>query len=76
MDVKVKANYEMGMRTFVGKSGINYLVFKAPDGSYHTYTEIVARDAARDCGAVGDDMNTRNLWGQLWNDEKDKEAAA
>jgi hypothetical protein len=65
------------MRTFVGKeSGKSYLVFRTQEGSYHVFTKVIARDAARDCGAMGDSMNTRNLWSQLWNDDKDEDAAA
>jgi hypothetical protein len=39
------------MRTFTGKSGTKYLTFKTPRGSYHTFSEVIARDAAADCGS-------------------------
>jgi hypothetical protein len=39
------------MRTFTGKFGTKYLTFKTPHGSYHTFSEVIARDAASDCGS-------------------------
>ena len=33
------------MRTFTGKSGTKYLTFKTPRGSYHAFSEVIARDA-------------------------------
>jgi hypothetical protein len=39
------------MRTFTGKSGTKYFTFKTPRGRYHTFSEVIARDAAADCGS-------------------------
>ncbi len=41
-------------------------MLKLPDGSYHAFVEVEAKEAARKCGARGD-QNTRQLWKQLWN---------
>ena len=48
------------MRTFTGKSGTKYLTFKTPRGSYHTFSEVIARDAAADCGS--DQGITNRRW--------------
>jgi hypothetical protein len=55
----------MAMRTFTGRSGATYLVFKTGSGSYHVLAEVEAKDAARDCGAE-EGSNTRTEWGKLW----------
>ena len=51
-------------KTFIGKSGNTYLVFKTLDGGYHVFTEAQAKDAAKDCGATG--TNTRRYWDSIW----------
>ena len=44
-----------------------YLVLRLPDGSYHTFVEVEAKEAAIKCGAIGGrGANTRRLWDQLW----------
>jgi hypothetical protein len=48
------------MRTFTGKFGTKYLTFKTPRGSYHTFSEFIARDAAADCGS--DQGITNQRW--------------
>ena len=48
------------MRTFTGKFGTKYLTFKTPRGSYHTFSEVIARDAAADCGS--DQGITNRRW--------------
>ena len=52
------------MRTFTRKSGTKYLTFKTPRGSYHTFSEVIARDAAADCGS--DHGTTRQRWAKLF----------
>jgi hypothetical protein len=55
----------MEMRTFAGRSGATYLVFKTGPASYHVFAEVEAKEAARDCG-VEEGSNTRTEWGKLW----------
>jgi hypothetical protein len=52
------------MRSFTGKSGTKYLSFKTPPGSYHNFSEVVARDAAADCGS--DRGTTNQRWAKLF----------
>lgn len=54
----------MEARTFAGKSGYTYLVFRTLDGGFHVFVEIEAKDAAKDCGATG--TNTRDYWKKIW----------
>jgi hypothetical protein len=58
---------ELSMRTFHGQDGRSYLVYRTGSGSYHTFVETEAKQAARECGAVGNG-NTRSLWGSLWKE--------
>lgn len=51
-------------RTFKGKSGRIYLVFKTLEGGFHTFVETQAKDAAEDCGAQR--KETRRDWRSLW----------
>lgn len=56
-----KKREDCGLKSITKKgSNGNYLFFKTPYGSYNAYLEIPAKDAARDCGAVGRG-NTRKL---------------
>lgn len=58
-------------RTFEGKSGKTYLVFRTREGGYHVFAEIEARRAAVDCGAPKQG-NTRSQWASVWDaDELD-----
>ncbi|MFC1708819.1 hypothetical protein ACFL2J_01990 [Candidatus Omnitrophota bacterium] len=57
--IKKRRGYELQIVTRVGNGG-NYLFYKTPNGSYHTFLEVAAKDAARDCGARGRG-NTRQL---------------
>lgn len=52
-------------RTFIGKTGRTYLVFKTLDGGFHVFQESEAKDAARDCGAQPG-TNTRQEWRSIW----------
>ena len=54
-------------KTFKGKDGSSYLVFRSLDGSYHTFVEVEAKQAARECGA-SDGPNTRKMWERIWQD--------
>jgi hypothetical protein len=53
------------MRTFQGRDGRSYLVFRTPSGSYHTFVETEAKQAARQCGTQTEG-NTREMWSSLW----------
>jgi hypothetical protein len=60
---------EIGMRTFLGRSGRTYLVFKERDRPvFHVFAEIQAKEAAEDCGAETSIGNTQTIWDKLWND--------
>jgi hypothetical protein len=52
-------------KTFTGKSGKTYLVFRTPKGAFHAFTEIDAKEAAQDCrsASIG---NTREQWKSIW----------
>jgi len=56
---KKRRGYGLQIRTIRGSKG-RYLFFKTPNGSYHAFLEIAAKDAAKDCGARGSG-NTRQL---------------
>lgn len=56
---KKRKGYGLQITTKVGNRG-KYLFVKTPNGSYHTFLEIAAKDAAKDCGATGSG-NTRQL---------------
>ena len=65
---------ELGIRSFKGDDGYTYIVFKTPKGSYHAFKELEAKAAAKACGAKCegvDKPNTRQLWGELWNQVRD-----
>jgi len=49
------------------------LVFYCIDGTFHVFTEIGAKQAARDCGVPDADarkMNTQECWQRLWREQK------
>jgi hypothetical protein len=52
-------------KTFKGKDGSSYLVFRSLDGSYHAFVEVEAKEAARECGAT-EGPNTRKMCERLW----------
>lgn len=57
------------LTTLDGKQ--SYLVYHLSDGSFHVFTEVEAKQAAKNCGAVkeGDpegDLHTRQFWQMLW----------
>lgn len=68
-DIKLKREgYSLEFRTFESGNGKNtYLVFKEKDGSYHTFVEVEAKDAAIHCGSELDrEEITRKHWDELW----------
>jgi hypothetical protein len=52
------------MRTFKGKER-TYLVMKIKS-AYHVFTEVEAKNAARDCDPTFKRGNTRRIWNKLW----------
>jgi len=68
MDVKVKKRgFGLEMRTFTGTKDESYLVFRTSSGSFHTFLEVEAKQAARACGAT-DEGTTRQMWERLWRE--------
>lgn len=63
-----RARAGLEMRTFQGTDGKStYLVYRTPDGAYHAFREVEAKEAARACGTPVTDGNTRRMWRALWN---------
>ena len=56
---------ELSMRTVPGKDGRSYLVFRTGTGSFHTFVETEAKQAARECGA-SIKGTTRQMWTSIW----------
>ena len=59
--------FALEARTFMGKSGTSYLVFRTPDGGFHVFVETVAVDAATDCGAK-QSGTPRDRWRSVWEE--------
>jgi hypothetical protein len=53
-------------RTFAGKDARSYIVFRTSEGSFHTFVEIEAKEAARQCGGPVKG-NTRRMWQSIWD---------
>jgi hypothetical protein len=68
------ADKGLEIKTFRGKNGTVYFVYRLPSGAYHVYTEVEAKQAAVNCGALDvmgiptADPDTRKLWDALWDD--------
>ena len=43
---------QLGFKVFEGTDGNRYLVFRSLDGSFHVFTEVEAKEAAKQCGAA------------------------
>jgi hypothetical protein len=54
------------MRTFEGKDGSTYLVFRTPKGAYHVFREVNARDAAREAFSQPN-RTTVQMWNNVWS---------
>lgn len=61
----------LNVKTFTGRDGRSYLVFRTPAGSFHTFVEIEAKQAARECGAKAE-RNTRAMWRSIWDSQVSK----
>ncbi len=53
-------------KTFKGRSGKSYLVFRTLKGGYHVFAETEAKEAALDCDPASKG-NTREQWKALWD---------
>jgi hypothetical protein len=65
-----RRGFGLDIRTFKGSDGATYIVFRTGTGAYNVFKEVEAKEAARQCGATPG-QNTRQMWGDLWNDEED-----
>ena len=54
------------IKTFKGRGGKTYIVFRAQNRAFHVFQEVEAKQAARDCGSRPQG-NTRVMWNELWN---------
>ncbi len=57
---KKKKGYGLKIGTLKSKEGVEYLFFKTPQGSYHAFQEVPAKNALRECGAP-DEGNPRQM---------------
>jgi hypothetical protein len=65
--VKQKVKNALPLRTFIGKDGNTYLVFRTASNSFHAFVEVEAKEAARQCGATRG-SNTRRMWESVWGE--------
>lgn len=66
MAVKTKRRgFGLEMKTFKGRSGSSYLVFRTGAGSFHVFQEVEAKQAVRNCGAKREGT-TRQMWERVW----------
>jgi hypothetical protein len=66
MAIKPKPrNRALDVRTFDGADGASYVVFRTSSGSFHTFREVEAKEAARQCGAKRTGT-TREMWESIW----------
>jgi len=61
-----RRGFGIEMRSFQGGDGRSYLVFRTSGGSYHSFVEVEAKQAARECGAKVE-RNTRAMWRSIWS---------
>jgi hypothetical protein len=54
------------IKTFTGDDGTRYLVIRTLEGSYYTFVEVQAKQAAVECGAHKKG-NTRQMWESIWD---------
>ena len=60
-------NLAVACKTFTGKSGITYLVFRGAKEA-HVFTEVSSRRAAIDCGATQKrGVHAVNRWKEIWD---------
>ena len=57
--------FGLEIKSFTGKDGTTYIVFRTAGGSFHTFAEVEAKQASRECG-VEREGTTRQMWESLW----------
>jgi len=60
-----KSGFGLEVKTVQGRKG-TYIFFRAKNGGYHTFLEVAAKEAARDCGAKLE-ANTRQMCKEIWD---------
>jgi hypothetical protein len=55
------------MRTYRGRDGLTYLVFRTAKGAFHTFVETEAKQAARECGTRVEGT-TQQMWSARWKE--------
>jgi hypothetical protein len=66
MAVKPKRRgFGLELKSFRGKDGTSYIVFRTASGSFHVFQEVEAEESARQCGGPAKG-NTRKMWADLW----------
>lgn len=69
MAIKPKPRHRvLEVRTFSGKDRASYVVFRTESGAFHTFREVEAKEAARQCGASRSGT-TRQMWESVWRQE-------
>jgi hypothetical protein len=63
-----RSGFGLEAKTFKGKSGQTYLVFRTLGGGFHVFVEVEAKEAGTDCG--GGRQGTRLEWQKLWKKAK------
>jgi hypothetical protein len=53
------------IKTFRGRSGVCYLVFRTHDGTFHVFQDVDPQEACRDC-AQETETDDRQGWEILW----------
>ncbi|HUE11923.1 MAG TPA: hypothetical protein VMQ54_13320 [Steroidobacteraceae bacterium] len=58
------------IKTFKGKTGDTYVVYRTPAPSsnlhrYHVFVEVEAKAAGKDCGGNG--ATTHHVWRSIWD---------
>jgi hypothetical protein len=62
--------HALQMRTVRGITGTTYLVLRGAQGDFHVFTEVEAKEAARDCGTEERPHDTtRTMWERVWRRE-------
>lgn len=56
---------ELAFKAILGSDGTRYRVFRSLGGSFHVFTEVEAKQAARQCGAA-ELANPQQMWESLW----------
>lgn len=70
MALKPKLRHRLlDVKTFDGNDGASYVVFRTSAGSFHTFREVEAKEAARQCGAKRAGT-TRQMWESIWRTER------